>query len=102
MSVIIGRAGSNIKAIQARFGVHINIPKEAGMGSMPRMRTMEITGLNMPLCEAARAEVFAALSKDDVAARGSGGGGGGGGGVGGSSVGGASGPVTVMYIPRTA
>jgi far upstream element-binding protein len=57
---VIGRAGGNIKQIQARTGTHVNVPRE-GDAANRAVRTVIITGPTTAHCEAAKAEVLAAL-----------------------------------------
>jgi far upstream element-binding protein len=57
---VIGRAGGNIKQIQARTGTHINVPRE-GDAANRAVRTVTISGPSTAHCEAAKAEVLAAL-----------------------------------------
>lgn len=54
---IIGRAGMTIKALQARTGTHIQIPREADVGN-PKIRTITITSATAEGVQAAQAELM--------------------------------------------
>jgi far upstream element-binding protein len=66
---VIGRGGTTIKQIQARTGTHVDVPREGDAGN-PAVRTVVITGSSLAACEAARAEVLAALQQHDTPAGG--------------------------------
>lgn len=80
--------------------LRLQIPKEADPGSMPRVRTIEISGPSAPACEGARDEIMTTLARD-AEMRGSGGGGGMGGGMGGMGMGGGmpGGMTITVFIP---
>jgi hypothetical protein len=61
---VIGRGGATIRQIQARTGAHVDVPREDDAGGAS-IRTVVITG-TPAACEAARAEVLAALAGGDA------------------------------------
>ena len=61
---VIGRGGATIRQIQARTGAHVDVPREDDAGGAS-IRTVVITG-TPAACEAARAEVLAAIAGGDA------------------------------------
>lgn len=68
VGVVIGRGGATIRAIEAKTGARVQVPREADAGN-PTVRTICITAPSHAAADAAQTEIYATLSDTDHVAR---------------------------------
>jgi far upstream element-binding protein len=64
VGIVIGRSGSNIRGVQERHMVKIQIPNHPDPGSMPEVRTVAISGNTAESVANAKADIDAILLTD--------------------------------------